>query len=106
MLTPRSRGRGVLGFTVGACPLDENEAVVGVGDVRRQTQQVMANLTEALAAAGATLTDVLNTTVYIASGGGGAAWTRCGGKDRELSGSAGPGRVLGVGRWPGVVARE
>jgi enamine deaminase RidA (YjgF/YER057c/UK114 family) len=54
-------------FTAGACPLDENQAVVGVGDVRRQAQQVMANLTEALAAAGADLTDVLKTTVYVAS---------------------------------------
>lgn len=74
------RGAGVLVFAAGACPLDENEAVVGVGDVRRQAQQVMANLTEALAAVGATLTDVLNTTVYVASGGGGggAVWTGAG----------------------------
>ena len=59
---------GALVFTAGACPLDENEMVVGAGDVARQTQQVMANLTEALAAAGAALTDVLKTTVYVASG--------------------------------------
>jgi len=59
---------GALVFTAGACPLDQNEAVVGAGDVARQTQQVMANLTEAPAAAGATLTDVLKTTVYVASG--------------------------------------
>jgi enamine deaminase RidA (YjgF/YER057c/UK114 family) len=59
---------GALVFTAGACPLDQNEAVVGAGDVRRQAQQVMANLTEALAAAGAALTDVLKTTVYVASG--------------------------------------
>jgi enamine deaminase RidA (YjgF/YER057c/UK114 family) len=70
-------GPGTLVFTAGACPLDKNEAVVGVGDVRRQAQQVMANLAEALAAAGATLTDVLKTTVYVASGDRGdlvAAW--------------------------------
>ena len=59
---------GALVFTAGACPLDENEMVVGAGDARRQAQQVMANLTEALAAAGAALTDVLKTTVYVASG--------------------------------------
>ena len=58
---------GALVFTAGACPLDENEALVGAGDVRRQAQQVMANLGEALAAAGAALTDVLKTTVYVAS---------------------------------------
>ena len=70
-------GPGALVFTAGACPLDENEAVVGAGDVRRQAQQVMANLSEALAAAGATLTDVLKTTVYAASADRGdllAAW--------------------------------
>jgi enamine deaminase RidA (YjgF/YER057c/UK114 family) len=76
MLTPRSPGRGRW-FSPGACPLDKNEAVVGVGDVRRQARQVMANLAEALAAAGAALTDVLKTTVYVASGDRGdlvAAW--------------------------------
>ena len=58
---------GSLVFTAGACPLDEDEAIVGVGDVRLQAQQVVANLTEALAAAGAALTDVLKTTVFVAS---------------------------------------
>jgi len=70
-------GPGALVFTAGACPLDRNEAVVGAGDVRRQAGQVMANLREALAAAGAGLTDVLKTTVYVASAEHGdllAAW--------------------------------
>jgi enamine deaminase RidA (YjgF/YER057c/UK114 family) len=54
-------------FTAGACPLDENGSVVGRGDLRAQARQVLGNLTEALAAAGATLADVLKTTVYVAS---------------------------------------
>ena len=54
-------------FTAGACPLDEHGSVVGQGDLRLQARQVLANLTEALAAAGATLADVLKTTVYVAS---------------------------------------
>jgi len=58
---------GSLIFTAGACPIDKHGDVVGIGDVTRQTQQVMANLTEALAAAGCGLTDVLKTTVYVAS---------------------------------------
>jgi enamine deaminase RidA (YjgF/YER057c/UK114 family) len=58
---------GALVFTAGACPLDENEVIVGAGDVRIQAQQAVANLAEALAAAGASLTDVLKTTVYVAS---------------------------------------
>jgi enamine deaminase RidA (YjgF/YER057c/UK114 family) len=58
---------GAMVFTAGACPLDQDEKIVGVGDVQRQARQVMANLTEALAAAGASLSDVLKTTVYVAS---------------------------------------
>jgi len=42
-------------------------ATVAVGDVSGQTEQVMANLRLALAAAGAGLTDVLKTTVYVAT---------------------------------------
>lgn len=51
----------------GACPLDPSGATVGVGDVRAQARQVMANLEVALADAGATLADVVRTTVYVAS---------------------------------------
>lgn len=60
-------GPGHLVFTAGACPLDEEGAVVGVGDVRMQARQVVANLEQALAAAGAGMADVLKTTVYVAS---------------------------------------
>ncbi len=59
--------RGALIFTAGACPLDEGGSVVAPGDVRRQAGQAAANLAEALAAAGAQLTDVLKTTIYVAS---------------------------------------
>ena len=54
-------------FTAGACPLDDNGQVVGVGDVRAQASLAVANLATALAAAGATLADVLKTTVFVAS---------------------------------------
>ncbi|PJJ62030.1 RidA family protein [Compostimonas suwonensis] len=53
--------------TAGACPLDADGAIVAPGDVRAQTQQVMANLVVSLAEAGASLTDVVKTTVYVAS---------------------------------------
>jgi enamine deaminase RidA (YjgF/YER057c/UK114 family) len=59
---------GALVFTAGACPLDENGLIVGAGDVRLQAGQAVANLAEALAAAGTGLADVLKTTVYVASG--------------------------------------
>src|SRR5690242_19396010 len=54
-------------FTAGACPLDADGNVVAPGDIAAQAQQVMANLVVALAAAGARLTDVAKTTVYVAS---------------------------------------
>ena len=40
---------------------------MGVGDVRAQASLAVANLSTALAAAGATLADVLKTTVFVAS---------------------------------------
>jgi len=58
---------GGLVFTAGACPLDRNGMVTDPGDYAAQARQVVANLRTALAAAGASLTDVLKTTVYVAS---------------------------------------
>ena len=58
---------GRMVFTAGACPLDADGATVAPGDVAAQARQVMANLTVALAAAGAGLDDVLKTTVYVAT---------------------------------------
>jgi enamine deaminase RidA (YjgF/YER057c/UK114 family) len=54
-------------FTAGACPLDHDGRVVAVGDVTAQAAQVMANLTTTLSASGARLSDVVKTTVYVAS---------------------------------------
>jgi enamine deaminase RidA (YjgF/YER057c/UK114 family) len=58
---------GSLIFTAGACPLDDNGQVLGLGDVRAQASLAVANLATALAAAGATFADVLKTTVFVAS---------------------------------------
>ena len=55
-------------FTAGACPLDEDGATVCPGDYVGQARQVMANLAVALDAAHAALSDVVKTTVYVASG--------------------------------------
>ena len=54
-------------FTAGACPLDETGATVAVGDVAGQAERVMANLRVTLRDAGADLSDVVKTTVYVAS---------------------------------------
>ncbi len=58
---------GRLIFTAGACPIDGNGDVVGADDYQAQARHAMANLVTALAAAGASLTDVVKTTVYVAS---------------------------------------
>lgn len=58
---------GRLVFTAGACPLDAEGNVVAPDDVAEQARQVVANLVEALHAAGAELSDVAKTTVYVAS---------------------------------------
>src|SRR3954453_15018841 len=58
---------GRMVFTAGACPPDDEGATVAVGDVAGQARQVMANLVHALEGAGAGLTDVLKTTVFVAT---------------------------------------
>lgn len=60
-------GGSRLVFAAGACPLDADGVTVGVGDVRAQAEQVVANLRTSLADAGASLTDIVRTTVYVAS---------------------------------------
>ncbi len=62
-----TRGRPLLIFTAGACPLDASGSTVGLGDVAAQAEAAMANLRSALATAGARLDDVVKTTVYVAS---------------------------------------
>ena len=53
-------------FCSGQIPLDPASGeVVGAGDVRAQTDRVMRNLSAVLAAAGATLADVVKTTIYL-----------------------------------------
>jgi enamine deaminase RidA (YjgF/YER057c/UK114 family) len=53
-------------FTAGAVPLDGSGEMVGADDPVVQTDQVVANLIAALAAAGARPDDVVKTTVYVA----------------------------------------
>ena len=54
-------------FLAGACPLDEAGETVAVGDYAGQAAQAVTNLREALAAAGAGLTDVISTRVLVAT---------------------------------------
>jgi enamine deaminase RidA (YjgF/YER057c/UK114 family) len=54
-------------WTAGACPLDAGGVTVAPGDYAGQARQVMRNLATALEGAGASLADVVKTTVYVAS---------------------------------------
>ncbi|WP_433461348.1 RidA family protein [Spirillospora sp. CA-128828] len=54
-------------WVAGACPLDGDGATVAPGDYAGQARQVMRNLEAALRGAGASLADVVKTTVYVAS---------------------------------------
>jgi len=94
---------GALVFTAGACPLGPGGEIVAPGDVAGQARQAVANLADALAAAGAALGDVLKTTIFVASPDRGdlvAAWEviRAAFGDHDA-----PSTLLGVTTlgWPG-----
>ena len=52
-------------FTAGQIALDPSTGQIIEGDVKAQTERVLKNLTEVLAAAGASWTDVVKTTVFL-----------------------------------------
>jgi len=57
---------GPLIFVAGQIPLDPvTGEIVGAGDVAKQTKQAIANLAAILQAAGATLQQVVKTTVFL-----------------------------------------
>ncbi|HET6277602.1 MAG TPA: RidA family protein [Candidatus Polarisedimenticolia bacterium] len=49
----------------GTTATDEQGAIVGAGDVYRQTRRTLQNIAAALAAAGARLEDVVRTRIYV-----------------------------------------
>jgi enamine deaminase RidA (YjgF/YER057c/UK114 family) len=55
-------------FLAGACPLNEDGSTAAVGDYAGQAAKAFANLRIALADAGASVEDVLQTRVLVASG--------------------------------------
>jgi len=52
-------------YTSGQVALDPDGNVVGAGDMKAQTWQVMENLEKVLEAAGSSLGDVVKVTVYV-----------------------------------------
>ena len=56
---------GDLVYTSGQVALDGEGNVVGKGDIKAQTRQVMENLKAVLEAAGASMADVVKVTAYV-----------------------------------------
>jgi enamine deaminase RidA (YjgF/YER057c/UK114 family) len=56
---------GRLAFIAGQGAFDTSNALVGVGDLHAQVVQAFRNLRAALAAVGATPTDVVSATFYV-----------------------------------------
>jgi enamine deaminase RidA (YjgF/YER057c/UK114 family) len=54
-------------FLAGACPLNEDGTTAAAGDYAGQAARCIENMTQALAAANATINDVINTRVLVAS---------------------------------------
>ena len=58
--------KGMFLFTSGQISVDGNGNVVGEGDIKAQTLQVLQNMKTILEEGGAKITDVVKTTVFIA----------------------------------------
>jgi 2-iminobutanoate/2-iminopropanoate deaminase len=56
---------GDLLFVAGQLPLNPGGALVGDGDIKVQTRQVLDNIAAILREAGASLNDVVKTTVFL-----------------------------------------
>jgi enamine deaminase RidA (YjgF/YER057c/UK114 family) len=54
-------------FLAGACPLNEDGTTAAIGDYAGQASKAVENMRTALAAAGASLEDVISTRVLVAS---------------------------------------
>lgn len=59
-----SRGQRTI-YISGQVAVDENGQVVGVGDLRAQTEQAFRNVQIALEAAGATFAHVVKTSLFV-----------------------------------------
>lgn len=89
-------------FTAGACPLDSEGRVVSPGDIQGQTRQALDNLRIVLREAGCEQSDVVKTTVLVASSSRDdllQAWSEY---ERVYGSDGPPSTLLGVSMlgWP------
>jgi len=56
---------GAIVFTAGACPLDSDGSVVGIGDLHMQAQRAVHNLLTVLNHYGAGPEHLVKTTIYV-----------------------------------------
>jgi reactive intermediate/imine deaminase len=63
--SPGAKAGGFI-YTAGQVAWNDKGQLVGIGDVRAQTRQVLSNVISILAEGGATVNDVLKCNVYLA----------------------------------------
>jgi reactive intermediate/imine deaminase len=63
--SPGAKGGNYV-FTAGQVAWDERGRLVGIGDIRAQTRQVLKNIASILAEGGAGFADVIKCNVYLA----------------------------------------
>jgi 2-iminobutanoate/2-iminopropanoate deaminase len=63
--SPGAKGGNTI-YTAGQVAWNERGELVGIGDVRSQTRQVLKNIASILAEGGASMGDVVKCTVYLA----------------------------------------
>jgi enamine deaminase RidA (YjgF/YER057c/UK114 family) len=82
---------GNLVVVAGTTAVDENGEVVGAGEPYAQTRFILAKIEKALAAAGASLADVIQTRMYVSDI---RQWEEIGRAHGEVFGNVRPAAVM------------
>lgn len=54
-------------FIAGQLAFDENDTLVGVGDIGAQTEQILKNIKKHMESLGGTMDDIVNVTAYVST---------------------------------------